>query len=148
MMIRRQLAQDPKLAHEDWSRFLPKFSKRKAKKSGGDTGVATNGESSVGAAAAGAAGTATTAAAAGEEKKKEKKAKKVYTPFPPPQQPSKVREQPLYLFFLFRRNKWLKTMILFSFRSTCNWSRESTFFRQRQRRRRTKRRNEPRSVFD
>lgn len=61
LMIKRELAQKPELAEEDWSRFLPQFKKRnvarkKPKKSKED----------------------------GEKKKK------VYTPFPPAQQPRKV----------------------------------------------------------
>jgi ribosomal RNA assembly protein len=99
MMIRRQLAQDPKLAHEDWSRFLPKFTKRRSNK----RGAAGADSDPSGGAAAGASTTtaepssssASAAAAAGEKKsKKEKEKKKVYTPFPPAQQPSKV----LFLF--------------------------------------------------
>ena len=61
LMIKRELAQKPELAEEDWSRFLPQFKKRnvarkKPKKSKAD-----------------------------DEKKK-----KAYTPFPPSQQPRKV----------------------------------------------------------
>jgi len=56
LMIRRELAKDPTLAHENWDRFLPKFHKKNIKK-----------------------------------KKKEKPLKKKdYTPFPPPQTPSKI----------------------------------------------------------
>ncbi|WFD32367.1 ribosomal RNA assembly protein krr1 [Malassezia sp. CBS 17886] len=56
LMIKRELAKDPKLAGESWDRFLPKFKKHNVK-----------------------------------TKKPPKDArKKVYTPFPPPQQPSKV----------------------------------------------------------
>jgi hypothetical protein len=74
-MIRRELAKDPKLAEESWDRFLPQFKKRNltsAEKSSKrrvmemkkqDGGVFT-----------------------GQMAKK-----KVYTPFPPPQMPSKVR---------------------------------------------------------
>ncbi|PWN27148.1 hypothetical protein BDZ90DRAFT_221079 [Jaminaea rosea] len=71
LMIKRELAKDPKLAGESWDRFLPKFKKRnvKAKK------PANNGEGPSGANAV----KPTTAAA-----------KKTYTPFPPAQQPSKL----------------------------------------------------------
>ncbi|KAG2038488.1 hypothetical protein BDR03DRAFT_861760 [Suillus americanus] len=65
LMIRRELAKDPKLATESWDRFLPKFRKQRLKTSEKTT------------------------------KKNEKHAatkttKKIYTPFPPPQQPRKV----------------------------------------------------------
>ncbi|WFC98860.1 ribosomal RNA assembly protein krr1 [Malassezia yamatoensis] len=56
LMIKRELAKDPNLAHESWDRFLPKFKKTNVK----------------------------------AKKPKEQIKKKVYTPFPPPQQPSKI----------------------------------------------------------
>jgi len=56
LMIKRELAKDPKLANESWDRFLPKFKKQNVK----------------------------------TKKPKEAPKKKVYTPFPPPQQPSKL----------------------------------------------------------
>ncbi|SNX85004.1 probable KRR1 - required for 40S ribosome biogenesis [Melanopsichium pennsylvanicum] len=81
LMIKRELAKDPKLAEENWDRFLPKFKKQSQKpqkKNSEDsplTGAnAVNGE----------AGTATA------KTKKEKIKPKTYTPFPPPQQPSKI----------------------------------------------------------
>ena len=66
-MIKRELAKDPELANEDWSRFLPKFRKRKPRSEGDG--------SSKGAAV---------------KKKRKIKAKKEYTPFPPAQTPSKL----------------------------------------------------------
>lgn len=59
LMIQRELAKDPNLANEDWSRFLPKFAKKNAQR----------------------------------KKPKVVKKKKAYTPFPPPQQPSKIDKQ-------------------------------------------------------
>jgi ribosomal RNA assembly protein len=56
LMIQRELAKDPKLANEDWSRFLPQFKKKNVPR----------------------------------RKPAAKREKKAYTPFPPPQQPSKV----------------------------------------------------------
>ncbi|KAL1915555.1 uncharacterized protein VTP21DRAFT_6679 [Calcarisporiella thermophila] len=56
LMIKRELAKDPKLANESWDRFLPHFKKRNIK----------------------------------TKKPTIEKKKKDYTPFPPPQQPSKV----------------------------------------------------------
>lgn len=67
LMIKRELAKDPKLAEENWERFLPKFRKQHVKKKPVE-GV--KGEV--------------------KEKKKEKIKPKTYTPFPPPQQPSKI----------------------------------------------------------
>ena len=56
LMIKRELAKDPKLANEPWDRFLPKFKKQNVK----------------------------------SKKPAEPPKKKIYTPFPPPQQPSKL----------------------------------------------------------
>ncbi|KAF0921103.1 hypothetical protein E2562_038628 [Oryza meyeriana var. granulata] len=55
LLIKRELAKIPALAHESWDRFLPKFKKKNVK-----------------------------------QKKPIEKEKKPYTPFPPPQQPSKI----------------------------------------------------------
>ncbi|KAG1811903.1 uncharacterized protein BJ212DRAFT_1373958 [Suillus subaureus] len=66
LMIRRELAKDPKLATESWDRFLPTFRKQHLKTSEKTIKKKRNSD------------------------KKEKSAKKVYTPFPPPQQPWKV----------------------------------------------------------
>ncbi|KAK9863254.1 hypothetical protein WJX84_008705 [Apatococcus fuscideae] len=56
LMIKRELAKDPKLATENWDRFLPKFKKKNVQR----------------------------------KKAKVQIKKKEYTPFPPPQLPSKV----------------------------------------------------------
>lgn len=80
MMIKRELAKDPKLANEDWSRFLPKFNKRKqAKKSTIGTGA-----NAIGINNGDAADTISPVQAP------PKKEKKVYTPFPPAQTPRKI----------------------------------------------------------
>ncbi|KZC14145.1 PREDICTED: KRR1 small subunit processome component homolog [Dufourea novaeangliae] len=57
LMIKRELAKDPKLQNENWERFLPKFSSKNVSK---------------------------------RKQPKNKKEKKPYTPFPPPQQESKI----------------------------------------------------------
>ncbi|KAG5460071.1 MAG: hypothetical protein BJ554DRAFT_7925 [Olpidium bornovanus] len=68
LMIKRELANDPKLANESWDRFLPKFRKqsskplKRSKKADGE----------------------------GAKPKKSEKKKKTYTPFPPAQTPRKV----------------------------------------------------------
>jgi ribosomal RNA assembly protein len=70
-MIQRELAQDPKLQQEDWSRFLPQFKKKNVPRKKPKQ------------AAASAATTALDATS-------NKPVKKTYTPFPPPQTPRKV----------------------------------------------------------
>lgn len=60
LMIKRELAKDPKLENENWERFLPKFKKKNPKKQ--KTGI----------------------------KEEKKKRRKEYTPFPPLPQPSKI----------------------------------------------------------
>ncbi|KAJ2918246.1 hypothetical protein MD484_g2170, partial [Candolleomyces efflorescens] len=84
LMIRRELAKDPKLATESWDRFLPQFRKRHLKTS---EKTAKKNEKLVQKDEARRAAGLEPAA---EEKDKLEKKKKVYTPFPPPQQPSKI----------------------------------------------------------
>ncbi|XP_043270856.1 KRR1 small subunit processome component homolog [Venturia canescens] len=60
LMIKRELAKDPKLKNENWERFLPKFTNKNVTK---------------------------------RKQPKNKKLKKPYTPFPPPQQESKLDKQ-------------------------------------------------------
>jgi ribosomal RNA assembly protein len=64
LMIQKELEKDPALASEDWSRFLPQFAKKNVPRRKPHQTT-----------------TAKPAAAA---------KKKVYTPFPPPQTPSKI----------------------------------------------------------
>jgi hypothetical protein len=82
LMIKRELAKDPKLANESWDRFLPKF-RRKHLKSSEKT--ARKNERLE-------AKNAERAAAGLEPVKSIKPEKKVYTPFPPAQLPRKVCE--------------------------------------------------------
>ncbi|KAK2462303.1 hypothetical protein APHAL10511_005609 [Amanita phalloides] len=70
LMIKRELAKDPKLANESWDRFMPQFRRRHLKTS---EKTARKNE------------TIARKEASGERPKK-----KVYTPFPPPQPPRKV----------------------------------------------------------
>ncbi|KAL0949831.1 hypothetical protein HGRIS_009866 [Hohenbuehelia grisea] len=80
LMIRRELAKDPKLANESWDRFLPQFRKRHLKTA--EKTAKKNEKLAAKDDARKAAGLESVASS--------KPAKKVYTPFPPAQQPRKV----------------------------------------------------------
>jgi ribosomal RNA assembly protein len=81
LMIKRELAKDPKLANESWDRFLPKFRRRHLKTSEKTAHKNERLE----------AKNVERVAAGLEPIKSTKPEKKPYTPFPPAQLPRKVR---------------------------------------------------------
>lgn len=89
-MIKRELMRNEKLKEESWDRFLPKFKKQPKPKNleptsrrGLERRAAREAEAKAKAKEQGEQ--------QGEQQKKASKGKKKeYTPFPPPQQPSKV----------------------------------------------------------
>lgn len=84
-MIKRELSKDPKLAEESWDRFLPKFRQRHLKTSEKTSRKNDKiGEKNEARKAAGLEPQP-------QDGQMNKKEKKVYTPFPPAQQPRKVR---------------------------------------------------------
>ena len=80
LMIMRELAKDPKLANEDWSRFLPTFKKKNVPRKKPRQTILEEEKRKASATNEGKDGTLTS---------KDKK-KKAYTPFPPAQTPSKI----------------------------------------------------------
>lgn len=135
LMIKRELAKDPKLANENWERFLPKFRRRhEAKRK--ETWVPPTASGSNNVPLDGGE------APSAEEPpaKKAKKEKKVYTPFPPPQMPSKVR-------FPSRSFRWSGTDPGFANRSISSSRAESTSSSRRRSRRRRRNVDEQRFVL-
>ena len=78
LMIMKELAKDPKLAEENWERFLPTFKKKNVKRRKPRQVVEEQAKTNSGGGAGEANNTTT------------KKKKKSYTPFPPAQTPSKI----------------------------------------------------------
>ncbi|KAG0144001.1 hypothetical protein CROQUDRAFT_65566 [Cronartium quercuum f. sp. fusiforme G11] len=88
LMIKRELAKDPKLANENWDRFLPNFSQRKKAKQQKSNPSSTNPEPSSSKPIN--EPSSQIEAFRAQQRRPEKKK---YTPFPPPQLPSKIDQQ-------------------------------------------------------
>jgi hypothetical protein len=119
-MIKRELAKDPKLAHESWDRFLPKFRRRHLKTSEKTARKNERFETkNVERVAAGL-----------EPIQATKPEKKSYTPFPPAQLPRKVCSN-----LITRRGKreFTRPGSFLFLRSIYNSSRVSTFSNRRRR---------------
>lgn len=89
-MIKRELAKDPKLANENWERFLPQFRRRRETKRKGDDYSYEHQPAASGSNNIALDGGSAEADAAARIEKEKRKEKKPYTPFPPAQLPSKV----------------------------------------------------------
>ncbi|KDN38190.1 hypothetical protein RSAG8_09693, partial [Rhizoctonia solani AG-8 WAC10335] len=85
LMVKRELAKDPKLATESWDRFLPQFRKRHLTSAQKSAKKREREPTNANATPLGDG-----SAPAPTTEKKEKPKKKVYTPFPPAQLPRKV----------------------------------------------------------
>lgn len=84
-MMKKELEKDPALAQENWDRFLPKFNKY-------DFNYSIICILSMYASSASVPLMLSFSRKNVKQKKVSAKQKKPYTPFPPPQQPSKVRQ--------------------------------------------------------
>lgn len=89
-MIKRELAKDPKLAQENWERFLPKFRRRRETKKKAEFEPPTASGSNTIALDGMDAEMEQVADSLSVKPVKKIKEKKPYTPFPPPQMPSKI----------------------------------------------------------